>query len=243
MKLEEYAEEVIIPFLRKYLEDSHCKGYVLGLSGGIDSALVSLLATKAVGIDKVFHLILPCYSHKDDVIFAEEFSKKFNLNYKINNLEEAYDAMNKNNQDFSKLSKANVKVRLRMLTLYMYAQELNSLVLGTDNWDERYVGYFTKFGDGAADLLPITRLTKSEVYQLSKLYGCTENILNRKPTAALWENQTDENELGFSYDLLDRYLLGDKNIDKSTIDKIERLHKISQHKRDNIPEAPEFIRK
>lgn len=244
MKLVDYAETEIIPFLRDMLEKTHAKGYVLGLSGGIDSALVSLLAVKAVGKDKVFHLILPCASKTTkDVDDAVEFAKKFDLTYKIVNLTSTFDSFIQENKELTGMSVANVKVRLRMVTLYAYSQQLNYLVLGTDNWDENYTGYFTKHGDGACDLLPIVELTKSEVFALSRHYGCTETILNRAPSASLWEGQTDETEMGITYDELDSYLLhGKENLSEKTIQRIEHLHQVSEHKRNLAPRPNKYIR-
>ena len=130
---------------------------------------------------------------------------------------------------------------MRMLALYAFAQEKNGLVLGTDNKDERYVGYFTKWGDGAADLLPIVHLTKGEVREAAKLYGISENLANRTPSAGLFEGQTDEKEMGVTYKDLDDYLLGKKVSDEAKA-RIEHLHKVSEHKRNPIPEPIPFDR-
>ena len=128
-----------------------------------------------------------------------------------------------------------------MVALFAYAQEHSSLVLGTDNMDERYVGYFTKYGDGAADLLPIVYLTKSEVREAAKLYGLSSVLANRTPSAGLFEGQTDETEMGVSYKDLDDFLLG-KEINPKAKERIEYLHKISEHKRVDIPTPKEFKR-
>ena len=130
---------------------------------------------------------------------------------------------------------------MRMVALFAYAQEHSSLVLGTDNMDERYVGYFTKYGDGAADLLPIVYLTKGEVREAAKLYGLSSVLANRTPSAGLFEGQTDETEMGVSYKDLDDFLLG-KEINPKAKERIEYLHKISEHKRVDIPTPKEFKR-
>lgn len=243
MKLNEYLLE-IEKFLKNKLDETHTQGYVLGVSGGIDSALVALLAHRAVG-DKLFCLILPCESHPDDAKDAIELLEKFKIKYEIIDLTSTYHTiisdMEKNVGPLSNLAKNNTKVRLRMVTLYAIGQTKNSLVLGTDNWDESYTGYFTKYGDGACDLLPIVKLTKKEVFDASKLMGVTTNILNRKPSAGLFLNQTDEDELGVTYDELDSYLLG-KEIRDDAKKSIEQLHKNSNHKREPIPCPNEFIR-
>ena len=244
MKLAEYLDE-IEKFLRQYLIDSHAKGYVLGVSGGIDSALVAALSVKAVGKEKIFCLLMPIDSNPNDVTDGVALCKKFEIDYQIIDLSEAYHSLiaeyDITSDEAGKLALNNTKVRLRMVTLYAYAQSRESLVLGTDNADEIHVGYFTKYGDGAADLVPIAELTKGEVFQASKLLGVPESILNRVPTAGLFTGQTDESELGVSYEELDRYLLGLK-VDEKVQKRIAYLHTISQHKRDPIPRPKKFIR-
>ena len=121
-----------------------------------------------------------------------------------------------------------------MTTLYSMAQTHNYLVLGTDNADEWHIGYFTKFGDGGVDLLPIVHLLKREVREGAKLLGVPNSIINRAPTASLWENQTDEAEIGFGYDLIDDYLAG-KLVENNVKERVDYLHKISQHKRNGAP--------
>ena len=128
-----------------------------------------------------------------------------------------------------------------MTILYAYAQKMSGLVVGTDNMDERYTGYFTKYGDGAADVLPIVYLTKGEVVKACKLYGIRDSLAERTPTAGLFEGQTDETEMGVKYADLDKYLLGGQ-IDEKSVQRIEHLHRISEHKRNPIPTPEEFIR-
>ena len=128
-----------------------------------------------------------------------------------------------------------------MTILYAYAQKHRGLVLGTDNADERFTGYFTKWGDGAADLLPICHLLKSEVVEASKILGVPENLAERIPSAGLFEGQTDEKEMGVSYKDIDDYLLG-KPIKEEAKQRILYLHKISEHKREAIPAPSEYVR-
>ena len=242
MKLEEYLIE-IENFLKEYLESSHMKAYVLGLSGGVDSSLVAAIARKAVGKDKLFCYSLPIDSNIDDENDAVRVAKQLDLNLKVVNLSNTYHSYLKeiNGEEFSRLTKANLKVRMRMVALYAYAQEHNALVLGTDNWDESYVGYFTKYGDGGVDLLPIVRLTKAEVRKAAKIYGVSDDLASRVASAGLFEGQTDEKEMGVLYKDLDAYLLG-KEIDEASKARIEHLHKVSEHKRNPIPMAKPFIR-
>ena len=242
MELKEYLLE-IEKFLQEYLEQSHCKGYVLGLSGGVDSSLVAAIARKAVGKDKLFCYAIDVESNKADIEDAKQVAKELDLNLEVINLTDTYHSYLKSlkGDDFIRLTKSNLKVRMRMVALFAYAQEHSSLVLGTDNMDERYVGYFTKYGDGAADLLPIVYLTKGEVREAAKLYGLSSVLANRTPSAGLFEGQTDETEMGVSYKDLDDFLLG-KEINPKAKERIEHLHKISEHKRVDIPTPKEFKR-
>ena len=244
MKLEQYLKE-IEKFLQQYLNNAHAEGYVLGISGGIDSALVAALTVKAVGKDKLFALLMPIDSNENDLKDGLELCRKFDINYKIIDLSSAFHLLKEqfafSDDDNSRLALNNTKVRLRMVTLYAYAQRQNALVLGTDNADEIHVGYFTKYGDGAADLVPIAELTKGEVFRAAKLLGVTETILSRTPTAGLFSGQTDEGELGVTYEELDRYLLG-KVVSKKAEERIKHLHRISEHKRSPIPRPAKFDR-
>ena len=242
MELKEYLLE-IEKFLQDYLESSHLKAYVLGLSGGVDSSLVAAIARKAVGKDKLYCYAIDIESNKSDIEDAKQVAKELDLNLKIISLTETYKNYLKElgGENFIRLTKSNLKVRMRMVALFAYAQEHSALVLGTDNMDERYVGYFTKYGDGAADLLPIVYLTKGEVREAAKLYGLSSLIANRTPSAGLFEGQTDESEMGISYVDLDNFRLGNK-VEKSVAERINHLHKISEHKRIDIPTPKEFKR-
>ncbi|MCQ2792606.1 MAG: NAD(+) synthase [Bacilli bacterium] len=243
MKLKQYLNE-IVKFLKEYLKKSGAKGYTLGLSGGVDSALTLALLLKAVKKENIHVVIIPIESNKNDEKYAINLCKKFKIKYDLVNLTNSYhklkDDINRVHP-LNKLSESNIKVRLRMVALYAIAQKENSLVVGTDNLDERYVGYFTKFGDGAADLLPIAKLTKGEVYQASKLLGVSKEIIERAPTAGLFVNQKDEDDLDVKYLELDKYLLG-KKVSKKDEARIKHLHQVSQHKRSAIPEPKDFKR-
>ena len=242
MKLEQYLKE-IESFLKDYLESNHMDSYVLGLSGGVDSSLVAAIARKALGKDRLYCYAIDIESNPQDIIDAKRVAKELDLNLKVVNLTDTYHSYLKDlsGEDFIRLTKSNLKVRMRMVALFAYAQEKKGLVLGTDNADERYVGYFTKYGDGAADVLPIVHLTKSEVRDAAKMYGLSEILANRVPSAGLFEGQTDEKEMGISYKDLDDFLLG-KEIDPKAKERIEYLHKISEHKRKAIPEPIPFKR-
>lgn len=242
MELKEYLVE-IEKFLQDYLEKSHCKSYVLGLSGGVDSSLVAAIAKKAVGKDKLYCYAIDIDSNKADIEDAKEVARQLDLNLEVINLSKTYHRYLKDlkGKDFIRLTKSNLKVRMRMVALFAYAQEHNGLVLGTDNMDERYVGYFTKYGDGAADVLPIVHLTKAEVREAAEIYGVSKALALRVPSAGLFEGQTDEDEMGVSYADLDAFLLG-KEIAPEAKAKIEHMHAISEHKRVEIPTPAPFKR-
>lgn len=243
MKLKDYLKE-IEKFELDYLNSSKMDGYVLGLSGGIDSALAAVLTQKAVGNDRLFNIMMPIHSNPSDLEDALKLAKAFGLNYTIIDLTEAFDKVYesiKNKHELNGLAIHNIKVRLRMVTLFAIAQERRSLVIGTDNLDEHYVGYFTKYGDGAADILPLVSLLKREVYEASRMYGVIPEILNKVPSAGLFEDQTDEKEMGVTYQELDDFLIG-KPIKEESKAIIDRLHRVSEHKRVPIPRPIPFER-
>ena len=244
MKFEHYLDE-IVKFLQQTLVDTKANGYVLGVSGGVDSALVAALTVKAVGKEKLFALLMPIDSNPADLRDGLALCEKFAIPHRILDLSEAYHALRGQyvikEDPAGILALNNTKVRLRMVTLYAFAQSRGALVLGTDNADEIHVGYFTKHGDGAADLAPIAELTKAEVFRASKMLGVPDCILNRVPTAGLFVGQTDEGEMGVTYEQLDRYLLGGK-VDPKVEERIGYLHRISEHKRNPMPRPIKYIR-
>ena len=244
MELREYLK-VIEKFVKDYLEETHMKHYVLGLSGGVDSSLVAAIAKNAVGKDKLTCIMIPIDSNPSDLEDALELAKSLDLNYLIidgsKSFHETVNQFKKQGIELDRGTLANLKVRIRMTILYAYAQKMSGLVLGTDNADERYTGYFTKYGDGGVDLLPIVYLLKREVVEACKIYGISDRLAERTPSAGLFEGQTDETEMGVKYEDLDNYLLG-KEIDSKSKERIDHLHRISEHKRAPIPTPIEFKR-
>ncbi len=216
-------------------------GYVLGLSGGVDSSLAAVITKKVMG-DKLLCLIMPCESIPEDKEDAIKIAEQFDLAYEVIDLTSAYELLVAQYNEIApntgtKISEAvkqNIKVRLRMTTLYAFAQARGALVIGTDNADEYYTGYFTKWGDGAADILPFIYLTKAEVIKASQLYGLPDKFAKRIPSAGLYVGQTDEHDMGVTYEDLDAYLLG-KEINEDSKKRIEELHRKSEHKRVPIP--------
>ncbi|MBP5301307.1 MAG: NAD(+) synthase [Bacilli bacterium] len=242
-KIKEYAEKIIF-FLKKYILVNKLNGFVLGLSGGVDSAVTLLLLLKTIEKNKIHVLILPCESGKKDEEYAKQLCDKFDIKYKIIDLTPIYRTTIQNIEKsflLSQKTKNNIKARLRMCTLYAIAQEKKSLVVGTSNLDEIYTGFFTKFGDSACDILPLSQLTKTEIYSLAKMLGVTEEIIKRKPSSGLNKNANDENELGTTYKNIDNFLNG-KKINNKAKKRINYLHKISEHKRKPIPKPPAFKR-
>jgi NAD+ synthase len=227
----------ISDWIKKQVEEANAKGVVFGLSGGVDSSVVSILC-KNVFPKEHLALILPCFSSKKDLNDAELVVKKFSLNYKIINLEDVFLAFSKilgfNSQD-KELAVVNIKPRLRMITLYYFANKLNYLVVGTGNKSELIMGYFTKYGDGGVDILPLGDLTKTEVYKLAKVLNIPQRIIKKPPSAGLWPGQTDEKEMGIKYKLLDKIIdaIEDgvfKNFDKKIVEKVLKKKKQSLHK-------------
>ena len=224
-------------WIKKQVEEANAKGVVFGVSGGVDSSVVSVLC-KNVFPKEHLALILPCFSSKRDLDDAELVVKKFSLNYKIINLEDVFLAFSKilgfNTQD-KELAVVNIKPRLRMITLYYFANKLNYLVVGTGNKSELTMGYFTKYGDGGVDILPLGDLTKTEVYKLAKVLNIPQRIIKKLPSAGLWSGQTDEEEMGIKYKLLDKIIdaIEDgvfKNFDKKIVEKVLKKKKQSLHK-------------
>ena len=244
MELKNYLKD-IEKFLKNYLESNGMNTYVLGVSGGVDSSLCAALARNAVGKDKLHCLIIPIDSAKEDIEDALTLVKDLDLKYDIIDASETFHTYLKDfekcGMSFDRSTLGNLKARMRMSILYAVAQNERGLVIGTDNADERCVGYFTKYGDGACDILPIAHLVKAEVVEASKILGVRTSLAERVPTAGLYEGQTDENEMGVSYKDLDAYVLG-KEVNETAKKRIQYLERISEHKRKPIPMPEEFKR-
>lgn len=244
MKLAQYLDEVV-QFLKDYFEKAHAKTYILGLSGGVDSSLCAALAKKAVGKDNFLGVIIPIESANADTLDAQKVCQIFNINYIFYDGTALYNEFKrealKAGLTLDKTALSNLKARLRMTILYAIAAVKQGLVIGTDNADERYTGYFTKHGDGACDILPIAHLLKNEVVAGAKMFGLTAEMAERIPTAGLYEGQTDEKEMGVTYRHLDDFLLG-KPIGNEVRVRIDYLHEISRHKTEPTPMPKTFKR-
>lgn len=242
--------------MRQQLAAAGARGFVVGLSGGIDSAVVARLAQLAAPAG-VAGVLLPCHSDPDDERDARAVAERFSLQTVRVDLSASYDALIAEAQAAlqtlpeavrnvapadplrGRVPLANIKPRLRMTTLYYIANSLNYLVAGTGNRSELSIGYFTKYGDGGVDLLPIGNLVKSEVRTLARELGVPQAVIDRTPSAGLWLGQTDEEEMGFTYAELERYLdEGPQTVAPALAMRIERLTRAGEHKR-KVPAVPE----
>jgi len=227
----------LVNWLKLQLKNANAKGFVIGLSGGVDSSVVSVLC-KMAAKKNVLGLIMPCNSDPTDIKDALLLAKKFDIKTKIINLELVFNILSKTlnfNKKSKKLFIVNIKPRLRMLTLYYFANKYNYLVAGTGNKSELTMGYFTKYGDGGVDILPLGNILKTEVWELAKYLGIPEKIVHKTPSAGLWKGQTDENEMGIKYKILDETIYNlEKNnnsvCDKNIVSKIKSAIKKSSHK-------------
>ena len=198
----------IIDWINKKLEESNSKGIIYGLSGGIDSAILAGLSNIAFK-ENSLAVIMPIHSNPNDELDANLIADSLSIKTKKVELSDTYDLFLKSMdiEASSKLAIANIKPRLRMMTLYFLAQELGYLVVGATNKSELTTGYFTKHGDSGVDLLPLASFVKRDIFKMAELLNIPKEIINKKPSAGLWDNQTDEDEMGFNYDDLDNYIL------------------------------------
>ncbi|OGN95529.1 MAG: NAD(+) synthase [Chloroflexi bacterium RBG_13_51_18] len=220
-----------------------CKGAVLGMSGGIDSSVVAALCIKAFP-ENTLGLIMPCHSNEKDKEHAEIMAKQFSIPTRTVVLDDIYDEYLKILPEFKpekalvQLARANLKARLRMITLYYTANQLKYLVIGSGNRSELTVGYFTKHGDSGVDILPLGNLVKKEVRELARFLKIPPGIIDKAPSAGLWAGQTDEAEMGITYEALDNYILTGK-APEEVKKRIERMRAASVHKCTTAP-IPEF---
>ena len=236
---------VIKSFIKTYVENSSLNSVVLGVSGGVDSAVVAVLCADLIGKENMYCLFLPDNStptqdKRDFYEIVESYQLSFE-EHDISDLVESFQNFSKIQVD--KLIGGNIKARIRMVLLYAYANKKKSLVCGTSNKSELLIGYFTKYGDGGVDFMPLGDVYKTDVIRIAFHLGFPDSIISKPPTAGLWRGQTDEKELKLKYNKLDLILYGleckykyekiasecDVNIDD--VVRIAQMRKMSQHKR------------
>ncbi|ADI32240.1 NAD+ synthase [Staphylothermus hellenicus] len=250
------AEEIITEFIKNKIEEANLKGAVIGLSGGVDSSVTLLLALKAVGPEKVTAMFMPDTraTPKRDMEDALWLVKKYGIKYyviRIDDIVDSYSVMPFFNINYN-IPTGNLRARIRMNILYYYANLHNYLVVGTGDRSEILIGYFTKFGDGGVDILPIGSLYKTQVRKMGEYLGLPERITSKPSSPALWPGHKAEEELGIKYETIDLvlYALFDKNIaqekvpeytgvDPSIVAKILEMHRRTRHKR-QPPPTPSF---
>lgn len=230
----------LVEWLRDRAGEAGAKGLVFGMSGGIDSSVVAVLCKQALR-DGVLGLIIPCRSIAEDLEHARLVADKFSISTETVNIDAAYDALvavlPADANSSSRLAQSNLKPRLRMATIYYFANRLGYLVVGSSNRCELGVGYFSKYGDGGVDVMPLGNLVKGQVRELARHLGIPEVIIGKPPSAGLWEGQTDEQEMGLTYDQLDTYFTMGKASDDIRRRIEERIAR-NAHKRATPPIPP-----
>ncbi|MEG2086045.1 MAG: NAD(+) synthase [Clostridia bacterium] len=226
--------EIRVKWLSSKLIECNANGFVYGNSGGKDCTLAGILCKAAT--DNTLGIIMPCESKRnygEDRTDALKAAKQYGIEVKtvdITAVKKAFIESLGSKKDFSDAALSNINPRLRMTALYAVAQSKNYLVVGTGNLSEITMGYFTKWGDGAYDLNPISDLTVTEVYEFLRYLKAPQSIIDKEPSAGLWEGQTDEGEMGVSYTEIDSYLLNGK-ASASAMEIIKKANSRTQHKR------------
>ncbi len=199
----------LVGFIRSTVDRIGCKGVVVGLSGGIDSATVTKLCVDAIGPENVLNVFMPSrVTPAEDYKTTSDLSALWGTEYRVVDIQPAVDALAAVllSGKETPLERGNISARCRMIVLYNLAKKRDYVVMGTSNQSEIMMGYFTKFGDGACDVTPMANLYKTEVRQLARLIGVPEPVIAKPPSAGLWEGQTDESEMGITYADLDGIL-------------------------------------
>ena len=221
-----------VAFIKEKMAEAHAKGLIFGNSGGKDSALVGILCKMAC--EDVLAVAMPCHSKRnygEDMDDAVALAKAFDIDMITVDLTETRtEIVSAIGKELAPAALANIAPRLRMTTLYALGQTRNALVVGTGNKSERYMGYFTKWGDGAFDLNPIADLTATEIFEFLRYLKAPVNIIEKAPSAGLYEGQTDEQEMGVTYKAIDEYITTGRTDEKSK-EIIDRNHRVSEHKR------------
>nr|WP_231737047.1 NAD+ synthase [Halobacterium sp. CBA1126] len=243
------AADEIRSFLASYLDAAPADGYVVGVSGGLDSVLAAHLLADAVGPEHVTALLLPAGpSDPENVADARDVCERLGVDYRETDVQPIVDDVTAAREDLSKTAVGNVQARVRMVMLYQAANDEGRLVVGPNNRSELLLGYFTKYGDGAADVAPLADVYKTEAYALAREVGVSEHVVEKTPTAELWEGQTDPGELGAPYETIDpilhAYVDEDRTVDETveatgedreTVASFAERYEASTHKRERPP--------
>lgn len=252
----EATRDHLVSFIRDTVEGAGADGATLGLSGGIDSTLTAYLAVEALGEDGLHGLVLPSEVNTDgNMSDAERVAQDLGIEYdviEINPIVDAFFEAYPEGKD-DQMAAGNVRVRSRAVVNYFVANNENRIVLGTGNRSEAMTGYFTKYGDQAVDCNPIGTLYKQQVRQLASYVGVPEDLVMKTPSAEMWMGQTDEEEMGLTYDTLDAILalhvdgplstsatVRELGVTEAQIARVEELVAASEHKR-HMPPAPESL--
>ncbi len=223
-------------WLRDEVKSAGASGIILGLSGGIDSSVLAALGREALGRSGVLGVIMPCHSNNQDEDDARLLAQAVDVNFLRVDLSGTFDALcGATGEELSPLVKSNMKARLRMVTLYALGQKNNLLVCGTSNRSEYETGYFTKYGDSGSDLMPLVSFLKRDIREMAKILRVPEKIITKAPSAGLYAGQTDESDMGFTYEVLDEYLATGKIDDPEAQKRIDVMRRRSEHKRKPIP--------
>lgn len=215
---------------------SNASGIILGLSGGIDSSVLAALGREALGRGGVLGVIMPCHSNPQDEEDARLLADAVDVDFVRVDLSPVFDALcGAVGGELSSLVQSNMKARLRMVTLYALGQSRGLLVCGTSNRSEYETGYFTKYGDSGVDLMPLASFLKRDIRAMAKELNVPERIITKAPSAGLYEGQTDEHDMGFTYEVLDEYIASGNIADPEAKERIDVMRRRSEHKRKPIP--------
>ncbi len=245
INLQNEINEILI-FIKKQLENANLEKIIIGLSGGIDSSLTAALAVKAIGKENVIGVMMPYrLSNYDSLNDAKEIADFLTIDYKVIDISPMVDNyFDKYDSDADSLRRGNRMARERMCILYDLSAKHRALVAGTGNKSELMIGYCTQYGDNACAFETIGELYKTEVVQMSEYLGLPQNVINKKPSADLWEGQTDEEEIGMSYKNLDEILYNVYELNQTNrqleqlgffleqIEKVRKMYRNSQFKRE-----------
>jgi len=233
-------------FIKDTVKKTKSKGVVIGLSGGIDSAVVTKLCADALGPENVLNIFMPSRgTPAEDYKTTADLAALWGTEYRVVDVQPAVDALAAVllSDAETSLERGNISARCRMAVLYNLAKKRQYLVAGTSNQSEIMMGYFTKFGDGACDMTPLANMYKTEVRQIAAIIGVPQPIIDKPPSAGLWEGQTDESEMGIKYEDLDAILYemeqdrtdaqiaADTGLPKEQVSDIRRQVQLMEHKR------------